>query len=87
MPHLRQGTGGGGRVGASSGGAAAAGPAKAKRVPALLALRPATPVRSLAIPEIPVVLQDIEVIASDVKQYDALLGGALEARTWPSRHS
>ena len=51
--------------------------AKSEKIPVLLALRPVTPLQSLPIREMPLSLQDIEVVASGVKQYDALLGGAL----------
>lgn len=51
--------------------------AKAERVPVLLALRPAAPLGELPSFDMPVALQHIEVVASGVKQYDALLGGAL----------
>lgn len=51
--------------------------AKSEKIPVLLALRPATQLQSLPLREMPPSLQDIEVVASGVKQYDALLGGAL----------
>lgn len=51
--------------------------AKVEGVPVLLALRPAAPARNLSTVDVPIALQNIEVHASGVKQYDALLGGAL----------
>lgn len=50
---------------------------RASGVPVLLALRPpAPPPRDLAAWVVPIALQDIEVIASGVQHYDALLGDA-----------
>jgi hypothetical protein len=51
--------------------------ARADHVPVLLALRPpAPPPRDLAASVVPTALQDVEVIASGVQHYDALLGDA-----------
>jgi transposase len=50
---------------------------RADGVPVLLALRPpAPPPRDLAASVVPIALQDIEVIASGIQHYDALLGDA-----------
>jgi hypothetical protein len=48
--------------------------ARVERVPVLLALRPATPPGKLAAAHVPAALQDIDVVASGVQHYDALLG-------------
>lgn len=50
--------------------------ARAGGVPVLLALRPQPPPAELDAVDVPALLQNIEVISSDISCYDALLGGA-----------